>query len=292
MVDKSRFSKFKSPEFLSLAPAVAVLFIWMLVPLALTIYYSLFRYTLLNPVITFTGFRNYAFFLTDPVFFHALRNTFVMVSSVLAITVIGGIAISLLLNFKTRGINIARVLIISPFFIMPTVSALLWKNMILHPVNGLSAAITKFFGIGTIDWFAHYPLFTIIVIVSWTWLPFATLIMLTALQSLDVDQLEAAEMDGAGFFTTHFYIVLPHLVRPITITILIETIYLLSIFAEILVTTSGGPGTETLNIPFLVYSQALLQFNVGVAAAGGVVAVILANIVALFLVRAIGKNLD
>jgi sorbitol/mannitol transport system permease protein len=264
----------------------------MAVPLALTIYYSLMRYTLLNPVISFAGFRNYKFFLTDPVFFDALANTFVLVGSVLAITVIGGIAISLLLNFNTRGINIARVLIISPFFIMPTVSALLWKNMILHPVNGLSAAVTRFLGVQPVDWFAHYPLFTIIVIVSWTWLPFATLIMLTALQSLDTDQLEAAEMDGAGFFATHFYVILPHLVRPITITILIETIYLLSIFAEILVTTSGGPGTETVNIPFLVFSQALLQFNVGSAAAGGVVAVILANIVALFLVRAIGKNLD
>lgn len=292
MAQAETASKYKSPQFLALAPAVVLIFVWMIVPLALTLYYSVMRYTLLNPVQTFNGLRNYIFFLSDPVFFQALGNTLLLVGAVLIVTIVGGVAISLLLNTNTRGINIARVLIISPFFIMPTVSGLVWKNMLLHPVNGLSAAWAKFAGIDTIDWFAHYPLLTIIMIVSWTWLPFAILIILTALQSLDQDQLESAEMDGAGFFSVIFYIVIPHLVRPITITILIETIYLLNIFAEILVTTSGGPGNETTNIPFLVYAQALLQFNVGTAAAGGIVAVILANIVSIFLVRAIGKNLD
>ncbi len=74
--------------------------------------------------------------------------------------------------------------------------------------------------------------------------------------------------------------------------ILIETIFLLSVFAEILVTTSGGPGTASTNITYLIYTQALLQFDVGGASAGGIVAVVLANIVAIFLVRMIGKNLE
>ena len=85
---------------------------------------------------------------------------------------------------------------------------------------------------------------------------------------------------------------LPHLARAITVVILIETIFLLNVFAEILVTTGGGPGLQTTNIPFLVYAQALLQFDVGGASAGGIVAVILANIVAFFLVRMIGRNLE
>ena len=98
-------------------------------------------------------------------------------------------------------------------------------------------------------------------------------------------------MDGAGMLSKFFYLIVPHLSRAITVVILIETIFLLSIFAEILVTTNGGPGTETTNIAFLVYAQALLQFDVGMASAGGVVAVIIANIVAIFLMRMIGKNL-
>ena len=127
---------------------------------------------------------------------------------------------------------------------------------------------------------------------AWQWLPFATLILLTALQSLDSEQQEAAEMDGAGVVSRFIYIVLPHLARAITVVILIQTIFLLSVFAEILVTTNGGPGIQTTTITYLVYVQALLQFDVGGASAGGIVAVILANIVAVFLIRVIGKNLD
>jgi sorbitol/mannitol transport system permease protein len=128
--------------------------------------------------------------------------------------------------------------------------------------------------------------------VSWEWLPFATLILLTALQSLSEEQLEAAGMDGAGVPSTFIYIILPHLARAITVVVLIETIFLLTVFAEILVTTNGGPGDASTNIAFLVYAQALLQFDIGGASAGGIIAVILANIVAFFLVRVIGRNLE
>jgi sorbitol/mannitol transport system permease protein len=87
-------------------------------------------------------------------------------------------------------------------------------------------------------------------------------------------------------------VTLPHLARPITVVILIETIFLLTVFAEIFVTTGGGPGLQTTNIAFLIYSQALIQYDVGGASAGGLVAVVLANIVAIFLVRIVGKNLE
>ena len=99
-------------------------------------------------------------------------------------------------------------------------------------------------------------------------------------------------MDGARSLSLFIYITLPHLARAITVVILIETIYLLSIFAEILITTGGGPGTATTNITYLVYTQALLQFDIGAASAGGIIAVVLANIVAFFLVRIVGKNLE
>jgi sorbitol/mannitol transport system permease protein len=172
------------------------------------------------------------------------------------------------------------------------VAALVWKNMILHPGYGVSADIARFFGMQPVDWFASYPLGSIIVIVAWQWLPFATLILLTALQSLDSEQKEAAEMDGAGFLSRFWHLTLPHMARAITIVVLIQTIFLLGVYAEILVTTNGGPGYASTNLPFLIYRAALLNQDVGGAAAGGVVAVILANIVAIFLMRAVGRNLD
>ena len=278
---------------IAVAPSVIALFLWMIVPLGMTIYFSLLRYSLLDPGNeSFIGLLNYEYFLTDPAFFTALFNTLKLVGGVLAITIVGGTLLALLLDQPFWGQGIVRLMVIAPFFVMPTVSALIWKNLLMHPVSGLFAWIATSLGLTPIDWFAQAPLTAIVLIVAWQWLPFATLILLTAIQSLDEEQKEAAEMDGTPPLAFFFYIVLPHLARPMTVVILIQTIFLLNVFAEILVTTGGGPGNLTTNIPFLVYAQALLQFDVGGASAGGIVAVVLANIVAFFLVRMIGKNLE
>jgi sorbitol/mannitol transport system permease protein len=283
----------RSAARLMMAPSVILLFAWMIVPLCMTIYFSFLHYNLLMPgTEEWVGFLNYRFFLTDPGFQTAIVNTLLLVGGVLLITVIGGILIALLLDQPFFGQGIVRLFVIAPFFVMPTVSALVWKNMLMHPVYGLFAWIARGIGAEPVDWFAKLPLFSITLIVAWEWLPFATLILLTALQSLSEEQKEAAEMDGANSVSLFFNIVLPHLSRAITVVILIETIFLLSIFAEILVTTGGGPGYESTNIPFLVYVQALLQYDVGGASAGGIIAVIIANIVAFFLIRLIGKNLE
>ena len=283
----------RSAARLMISPAVLLLLAWMIIPLAMTLYFSFLRYNLLMPGMeTFAGFSNYKYFLTDPAFFDALWNTLALVGGVLLITITGGILLGLLLDQPFWGQGIVRVLVIAPFFVMPTVSALVWKNMFMNPVNGLFAYIAKALGLQPFEFLSHAPLASIILIVAWQWLPFATLILLTALQSLDREQLDAAEMDGAGPINRFIYIMLPHLSRAITVVILIQTIFLLSVFAEILVTTNGGPGTASTNLTYLIYAQSLLQYDVGGGSAGGVVAIILANIVAIFLMRMIGKNLE
>ena len=157
-------------------------------------------------------------------------------------------------------------------------------------MNGLFAHLWRACGAEPIVWLTDASLFSIIVIVAWQWLPFATLILLTAIQSLDSEQLEAAEMDGAPALKRFWFIILPHLARAITVVILIQTIFLLGIFAEIFVTTQGAFGTKTLT--YLIYQRVLESQNVGLGSAGGVYAIILANIVAVFLMRIVGKNLD
>ena len=275
------------------APAIILLFVWMIVPLCMTLYYSFLNYNLLNPGMTsWAGWFNYRYFYTDPAFLEAIWNTLVLVGGVLLITVVGGILIALLIDKPIWGQGIVRILVISPFFVMPPVAALIWKNMIMHPSYGVLADIAKAFGAQPIDWFAQYPLLSIILIVAWQWLPFATLILLTALQSLDGEQTEAAEMDGAGPWARFTHLTLPHMSRAITVVILIQTIFLLGVYAEILVTTNGGPGFASTNLTYLIYRAARLNFDIGGAAAGGIIAVVLANILAFFLMRAVGKNLD
>jgi sorbitol/mannitol transport system permease protein len=283
----------RSAARLMLAPSVILLLIWMVVPLALTLYFSTQRYNLLYPDRSgWNDFGNYTRFILSPGFGEAIVNTLILVGGVLLITVVLGILIALLIDQPIWGQGPVRILVISPFFIMPPVAALIWKNMFMNPTNGLFGEALKFIGLQPFDFLGQAPLASIILIVAWQWLPFATLILLTALQSLDSEQLEAAEMDGAPALQRFWYIMLPHLARAITVVILIQTIFLLGIFGEILVTTNGGPGTASTTLPFLIYKEALLDFDAGTAAAGGVVAVILANIVAIFLMRAVGRNLD
>ena len=276
-----------------LAPAVATLFLWMIVPLAMTLYFSAVRYNLMQPgPKDFIGVANYEFFVTDPDFLASVLNTLWLLGAVIAITVVLGVALALLVNEAFPGRGIVRVLLISPFFVMPTANALLWKHMMMNPVYGVLAQVWAFFGAAPVDWLTDHPLFSVILMVSWQWLPFACLIFITSLQSLDTDQMEAAGMDGANALQKFWFLTLPHLARPIAVVVMIEMIFLMSVFAEIFTTTGGGPGNESTNVAFLIFKQALMNFDVGVASAGALFAVVLANIAAVFLIRMIGKNLD
>ena len=275
------------------SPSVVLLLLWTFVPLALTIYYSLLRYNLLNPMIHgWAGYKNYLYLFQDPTLYSSLFVTLVLVGAVLIVSVGFGAVLAALFQTDFPGLGIARVLMISPFFVMPTVSALVWKNLLMNPVNGLFAYFARVLGLAPFDWFASAPLASVIVIVCWEWLPFAFLILLTALQSLDEEQLEAARLEGAGPVSIFWYIQVPHMGRAISVVVMMETIFLLGIFAEIYVTTAGGPGTATTNLAFLIYQRALLAFNVGGASAAGVIAIVLANIMAAFLVRTVANRLD
>jgi len=278
---------------LLMSPAVVTLLLWMLVPLGMTIYFSVIRYNLLSPELTgFVGWANYEYFVTNPAFWDAIYNTLILLGSTVFITVGFGLLIAMLINDPFPGQSFVRILLISPFFVMPTVNALLWKHMMMNPIYGVLAQVWTFFGLEPINWLQDLPLFSIIVMLSWQWLPFACLIFITSLQSMDREQLEASSIDGATYLQKFRYLYLPHMARAISVVIMIEVIFLLSIYAEISTTTNGGPGTQSLNLTYLIYNEAIVASDIGSASAGAMFAIILANIVAFFLVRIVGKNLD
>jgi sorbitol/mannitol transport system permease protein len=265
----------------------------MIVPLVMTLYFSVIRYNLMQPEQTgFVGLENFEYFITDPSFWTSVTNTILLLGSVIVITVVLGVVLALLIDEPFAGRNIVRILLISPFFVMPTVNALLWKHMMMNPIYGVLAQVWQFFGATPVDWQTDWPLLSVIIMISWQWLPFATLIFMTALQSLNREQLEASRMDGATYLQQVRYMYLPHLGRSMAVVIMIEMIFLISVFAEIFTTTGGGPGDASTNMAFLIFKQALLNFDAGVASAGALLAVVLANIAAIFLIRMIGKNLD
>jgi sorbitol/mannitol transport system permease protein len=282
-----------APTLRLLAPAVVFLFVWMIVPLVMTLYYAFRRYNLMSPDITgWAGITNFKLMFTDPTFWDALLNTLVLVLACLAITVALGLALALLFNRSFAGRGVARTLAIAPFFVMPVVTGLIWKNMLFHPVYGLLAWVFRQLGLNPIDWLAQYPMLSIIIMVSWEWIPFALLILLTGLQSLPEDQIEAVRLDGANRWQEFRHIVLPHLGQVLYVVVMLESIFFLTSFAEIYTTTSGGPGTATTNLPYYIYQSAFFQYDIGTASAASIGAVILANIFSFFLIRFVAGNLN
>lgn len=316
---ESRFSNMSNrrlPKLLQ-TPAVVLLLLWMLVPLGMTLYFSFIRYVLNNlrrpewtspSIENWRGFGNYNFVFNNKDFFLAIQNSLFIVGSILILTVVFGVFIAILINKSFPGQGIVRILLISPFFVMPAVNAVLWINMILDPVLGLQGLavsglnnyieglralpiLGKFFSL----WPEFNPIsfratqssaYAVIMMVTWQWTPFAVLIFITSLQSEDQQQKEAAVLDGAGAWSQFRFLTLPHLARPIAIVVMIQAIFHLSLYAEIEI-VSRGNGNK--NLPYLIGEFA--NNNIGAASATGIFAVILANIVAIFLLRLIGKTL-
>ena len=277
---------------LILTPTIAILLLWIVIPLSLTIYYSFQNYNMLDGSPTgYTGWMNYEFFIFDEAFYDAILNTFLIVLSLLLITVFLGFLFASLLNSDIFLSNFIKLLYISPFLIIPSVSALLWKNLMMDPINGFGTFLLNILNFEGIDFLNEYPLGSIITMLSWTWVPFSTLLILTSLKSIDKTIIESAKIDGANHFQISLFIILPNILRSINIIILIETIFFLAVFAEISIATNGGPGTETTNLPFLIFQKGLQNFDVGESSAGGLIAVVLANFVAIFLIKNMSKNI-
>ncbi|WP_309571603.1 sugar ABC transporter permease, partial [Deinococcus sp.] len=221
---------------------------------------------------------------------HILWNTIVLAGGTLILTLLIGGALAMLLNRDFPGRTLLRTVLISSFLVMPIVTAVIWKNMLLNPVFGFFSWIVASLGGNPVDWLAQYPMASVIAMITWEWTPFAMLILLTGLQSLPDDQIEAARLDGASPLQEFQHIVLPHWMQAIQVVVLMETIALLQVYGEIYGSTSGGPGIATTNLPYFIYQKAFAEYNIGLASAAGVLTVILTNVLAVYLLRLISRT--
>jgi sorbitol/mannitol transport system permease protein len=196
-----------------------------------------------------------------------------------------GVAFAVLLDRKFLGRSVVRTLIITPFLVMPVAAALVWAGPMLDPQFGLVNYLLQPFGVHHVAWLSTHALGSVILVMIWQWTPFMTLIVLAGLQSQPSDTLEAAKVDGAGAFATFRELTLPHLRPYIELGILLGSIYLVNVFDAVKAMTQGGPGTSTTNLPYYLYQQVNNAFDIGGAAATGVVTVILTIIVATFALR-------
>jgi sorbitol/mannitol transport system permease protein len=282
-----------SPGFLLLIPALIYLITLTQAPFVLTLWYSLHKWILTSPELgqPWIGLENYSYtLLQDPTFRDAIVNSLLITVGIIGPSLVLGMVLALLLHrrFPMRGL--VRSLLIAPFFVMPTVNAVVWKNLLLNPVFGLFSWITSSLGLGRIDVLAVAPKEGIMAMAIWQWTPFMMLILLAGLQGLSDEVREAAHIDGATNLAEFRFITLPLLGAYIQLAVLLGTIYVLQLFGEIFVATQGGPGTATTTVPYYVYQTIAQSNDVGTSASQGVLAVVVASIVAALLLRMLART--
>jgi sorbitol/mannitol transport system permease protein len=271
---------------LPLLPALIYTVVVTQIPFLVTLWYSFQDYFWNQPGgAHFTGLSNYKDVFTSAAFRGSLVRSVVMTATAVIVAMALGIAVAILLDRKFPGRGVVRTLIITPFLVMPAAASLIWSGPMLDPSFGLLNYLLEPFGVHHVAWLSTHALGSVIVVMIWQWTPFMTLIVLAGLQSQPQDTLEAAKVDGAGALATFRELTLPHLRPYIELGILLGSIYLVNVFDQVRLMTNGGPGTSTTNLPYFLYQQVNNAFDVGGAAAAGVVTVILTIIVATFALR-------
>jgi sorbitol/mannitol transport system permease protein len=271
-----------------LLPALVFTIIVTQLPFLVTLYYSLESWSLVRPGSQhFVWFANYAQVFEDSQFRTTALNTVIMTVGTVLIAMVLGVLLALLLDRKFLGRGMVRTLLITPFLIMPVGAALLWKTTMFDPTFGIVNFIFRPFGIGKFDWVSSFPLGSVMIEMIWQWTPFMMLLVLAGLQSQPKDILEAASCDGARPFSIFRELTLPHLRRYIELGVVLGAIYVVNDFDAVYMMTQGGPGISSANLPFYIYQRAFLGFQVGQAAAMGVVVVVATIIISTFALRLI-----
>ncbi|GGG15976.1 carbohydrate ABC transporter permease [Paenibacillus abyssi] len=272
-----RKSHFKPPVKRLMLPSIIFVALVTQIPFLITLYFSLHQWNLMRPDLgrAFAGFANYKQLLTSASTWSVIQNTFVLTVGALLLCLMMGMAFALLLNRNFFAKGLVRTMLITPFFIMPTVTGVIWKNMILDPNFGFLAYLSQQLGAGPVEWLTHHPLLTIMMMIAWQWTPFFLLVLLAGLQSVPEDAIEASMLDGAGKAGQFIHVTLPHLLRYIEVASLLGIIFIMQEFGLIYVTTSGGPGYASTNLTFQVYRTGFQGWDIGGASAVGVIIVVL-----------------
>lgn len=264
-------------RWMFLAPAAIILGAMLAYPIFYTVEISFSRFDLMTfSAVEFIGWENYAHVLDDYRFWSSMRVTLVYLAFALPIQIILGFGIAYLINAPWRGRGVLRALFIIPMVVAPVVAGGIWR-MILDPLWGIMNWAAGLFGVEGLDWFGDPTLAmaSIIIIDTWRWTPFVVLIATAALLALPRDIFEAAEIDGANWWSMLWSITLPLLVPIIAATFVVRWLGAVKMFDIALAATYGGPGGATNVINLFIYEEAFRSLRFAESAAMAVVVLVL-----------------
>jgi ABC-type sugar transport system permease subunit len=263
-----------------LVPSMTVLAVILFYPLAYSLGLSFYNYYLPVPRTTFVGLDNFRFILGDDAFWEALGVTARFTGAAVAIEVVLGIAVALLLDSRIPCRRFVNTVVLLPMAITPAVAGLLMRWMF----EGNWGLVNYFLGLVGVQgpgWTGDpvWALWSIVLADVWQNTPFVILVVYAGLQSVPVEPLEAAMVDGASRAQTLAHVVFPFL-RPLVLFVLIiRSMDAFRIFDQVFVMTGGGPGTTTQTITFYNYVMAFRQLRMGRASALGVITLLILSLV-------------
>jgi multiple sugar transport system permease protein len=276
---------------LLIAPALSVLLLFQIVPIAIGTNASFRDWQLFNPKETWIGLAHYAYILSDPVFLLlVLPNTFLLMVASVAISLVLGLALAHLLNWNFPGHRLVQTVILLPQMIAPVIAAtsMRWT---FNDQFGVIAAFLRWIGYGQISWLAErWPSFLIVLFTDvWIWAPWFTLILLAALKSLPREPFEAAQIDAASRWRTFTHITLPMLRPVIGVCVLIRSIDAFRTFDQVWVLTGGGPARSTEVFSIYAYVETFQNLDFGRGSAAAIIGALIILVVAWLMYVAIAR---
>lgn len=265
-----------------LAPAMLVFLVMMIFPLSQVIYLSMTNYKLTSSVnIRFMGFTQYARLFSDERFVSALGRTFYFALMSVTFSILFGFIVAYLLQAKyVKGSGFFRTIILVPMFMTPLVAGAVFRYLYDYDYGVINDLLSRI-GLGKIQFLSSpaWALNSAIIVDVWQWIPFVAIVMCAALESIPKEHIEAAEIDGAGWWRKLFFMKFPFLKSAFSIVFLIRFMDAFREFDKIYILTSGGPGTSSETVSVYTWRQAFQYYNTGYAAAAGVIMLLTINLI-------------
>lgn len=280
----------KTAPYLFLLPAGIVLLIFFFIPFFQTIGLSFLDYSNNIYHASFAGLQNYVAILHNPVFYKVMLNTVIYLVVAVPVLAIIPLLLAILINQKIKGITLYKILIYLPVIVSIVVAAIAFKW--LYAEQGILNYLLNVFHIHSIGWLTDpkYAIYSVIIVTIWKGIGYYMMIYLAALMSVPKELYEACDIDGAGFFTKHLTVTIPHLMPTIALVTTISSISAMKIFAEIYVMTKGGPLNSTKTIVYYIYEKAFENLDLGYASAMAVILLVIVMAFSLVNILCFEKN--
>jgi multiple sugar transport system permease protein len=275
-------------KWLIVAPAVLLILVLSVYPLAFSIWVDFVNYDFQIPGHDFVGLANFEQIIDDPLALSSLVTTVLLSLADVAVEFVLGLGLALILVGSFRGRGAVVSILIVPLFISPVIVGQSWAMFLQRPFGPADFLLSQLFGHPvTISWLTEAPWTFIAIVIAdtWQWTPFMFVILLAGLASISPHLYEAAELDGVSPFQAFRFVTLPQLAPIIWLAITFRLLDAVKLFDVIFMLTGGGPGTSTYTTSFYLYQIGFQQFHLSEATAGSWMFLVLLSVVIMVLVR-------